>query len=205
LPAFPTRRSSDLGTLRRKVAFRTREGREVIGMTSVHPCYDELGRKVGYRGAVMDITDIALQAEDLPYQASHDLESGLYNARMFERVLERACEELPDGDGLAVCIIRLDLGEAERLCGDSGARELRRCLSVALDGELLREDVAARLEEDVFAVMFRARTPAAALEKACRIVERIQAVSFEWAGHILRTTAVAGVAYADAPQSTPAA
>lgn len=193
------------GTLRRKVAFRTREGREVIGMTSVHPCYDELGRKVGYRGAVMDITDIALQAEDLPYQASHDLESGLYNARMFERVLERACEELPDGGGLAVCIIRLDLGEAERLCGDSVARELRRCLSVALDGELLREDVAARLEEDVFAVMFRARTPAAALEKACRIVERIQAVSFEWAGHILRTTAVAGVAYADAPQSTPAA
>lgn len=187
------------GVFRGQLAFKTHDGSERVGMTYVRAFHDGLGRKVGYRGAVMDITDVAQRAEVLPYEASHDLDTGLYNSRMFERELKRGLERLPEDGAIAVCAIKIQLGECESLYGKDFARELVKCLSVILKDSLSRDEAVARLDEETFCTSFHTDTSATALERACRIVERIKAFRFDWAGDAFHAETSAGVTFVNDP------
>lgn len=191
------------GLFRRQLAFNTRGGGEVVGMTCVHACHDSLGRKVGYRGAMMDITAIANRAEQLPYEACHDLDTGLYNARMFERTLKRELEQVTADHPVAVCRIRIDIAGGEDLYGKRFARELIKSLSVVVWDKMRRNDVLARLDEDSFGAIFAAGSSVAAMERVWHIVERIKSIRFDWAGDVHYVDAAAGVVLVDDAECDP--
>lgn len=46
------------GAVRRPLTLTTSAGTEVVGMACVHPSYDRGGHRVGYRGVMIDITDV---------------------------------------------------------------------------------------------------------------------------------------------------
>lgn len=193
------------GTFKREFVFGSREGSELVGMTCVHACHDSLGRRLGYRGAVMDITATAERAASLPYEACHDLETGLYNARMFERSLRLGLEQACEDDPIVVCRIRVDLSAVENQYGKRAGRELMRSVSAIVWDNMRRNEVLARLDSDSMGVILRARTPIAGVERAWVIVERIKSARLDWAGSVHYASAVAGVVFVDDSECDPSA
>lgn len=183
------------GVFKGQLAFKSAEGSERIGLTYVTACHDSLGRKMGYRGAVMDITELAQRADELTYEASHDPETKLYNGRMLERLLKRRLEQVPDESPVAVCQFRVPVAECERLYGGTFKRQFVRCLGAVLKHGLNREDILGRFDDETFCVIFRAETAAEATESASRVVERIRLFRFDCGGESFNVDVTAGMAF----------
>src|SRR5690606_21660836 len=155
------------GVFKGQLAFKSADGGEYVGLTYVTACHDSLGRKVGYRGAVMDVTELARRADELPYEASHDPETGLYNDRMLEHLLKRVLDRVPEEGPVAVCHFRVPLAECERLYGGTFKREFVRGLGAVVKHCLSRDDILGRFDDETFCLIFRAQTVAEADETAC--------------------------------------
>jgi diguanylate cyclase (GGDEF)-like protein/PAS domain S-box-containing protein len=137
------------------------------------PMRDHFGHVVGAVLALHDITEVMGMARQLSYQASHDMLTGLYNRRIFEKHTEEKLREAQAGGGSSV-LFYMDLDQFKVVndtCGHQAGDELLGQIAQLMQQRVRETDVLARLGGDEFGVLLE-HCP---LDKACRIAEGIRA------------------------------
>ncbi|MEW6648370.1 MAG: EAL domain-containing protein [Pseudomonadota bacterium] len=137
------------------------------------PMRDHFGHVVGAVLALHDITEVMGMARQLSYQASHDMLTGLYNRRVFEKRTEDKLREAQAGGGNSV-LFYMDLDQFKVVndtCGHQAGDELLGQIAQLMQQRVRETDVLARLGGDEFGVLLE-HCP---LDKACIIAEGIRA------------------------------
>lgn len=136
------------------------------------PMRDHFGHVIGSVLALHDITEVMGMARQLSYQASHDMLTGLYNRRLFERRLEEALRDAQGGGGPHV-LFYMDLDQFKVVndtCGHNAGDELLQQVAHLMQGKIRESDVLARLGGDEFGVLLE-HCP---LSKAQQIAEQLR-------------------------------
>jgi diguanylate cyclase (GGDEF)-like protein/PAS domain S-box-containing protein len=127
-----------------------------------------------------DITDKRLLEDQLAYQATHDVLTGLLNRREFERRLQQLLSADADPtDKHVLCFLDLDqFKNINDSCGHIAGDELLRQIAALLKGLVRSRDTLARIGGDEFTVLMEH----VSLDKAIQIAEKIRATieSFEF-------------------------
>jgi diguanylate cyclase (GGDEF)-like protein/PAS domain S-box-containing protein len=137
------------------------------------PMRDHFGHVVGAVLALHDITEVMGMARQLSYQATHDMLTGLYNRRVFEKRTEEKIREAQAGGGSSV-LFYMDLDQFKVVndtCGHKAGDELLEQIAQLMQQRVRETDVLARLGGDEFGVLLE-HCP---LDKACLIAEGIRA------------------------------
>lgn len=133
------------------------------------PTYNGSGEFVGYIGHCFDITERKKLEEQLRYQSSRDIMTGLYNRNFFEAELAR----FEQGREFPVSIIMADidgLKYTNDTKGHAAGDELLRQGANALSSGMRTGDIVARIGGDEFAVLL----PRTDSEMVKNIVARIK-------------------------------
>lgn len=136
------------------------------------PMHDRFGHLVGAVLALHDITEVMGMARQLSYQASHDMLTGLFNRRAFERRVEEAIRDAMAGKGSHV-LFYMDLDQFKVVndtCGHKAGDELLQQMASLMDARVRESDVLARLGGDEFGALFE-RCP---IDRAVAIAEGIR-------------------------------
>lgn len=137
------------------------------------PMRDHFGHVVGAVLALHDITEVMGMARQLSYQATHDMLTGLYNRRVFEKRTEEKLREAQAGGGSSV-LFYMDLDQFKVVndtCGHQAGDELLGQIAQLMQQRVRETDVLARLGGDEFGVLLE-HCP---LDKACLIAEGVRA------------------------------
>ncbi|WP_432470717.1 MASE3 domain-containing protein [Amphritea sp. HPY] len=128
-----------------------------------------------------DITESRRFAEEISYQASHDMLTGLINRREFERHLQEVVRSSHSSDTTHV-LCYLDLDQFKVVNDSSGhvaGDELLRQLAFLLKKQLRQHDTLARIGGDEFAILLEH----CSLEKAEAIANEIRELIAEFRFH----------------------
>ncbi len=146
------------------------------------------GSILGVEGIVRDISEQKSIEEQLSFQASHDILTGLINRDEFENRANRLLSTIQyDGAEHAVCFLDLDQFKVVNdTCGHVAGDELLRQLGRLLRDTVRKRDTLARLGGDEFGVLMEHCT----LEQAHRVADDILKVimdyQFFWEGSAFR-------------------
>lgn len=116
---------------------------------------DDPEQGVFIEGSIVDITDKKESEQKLSYMASHDILTGLYNRREFERRLVSAIE-LTQREGLEHALLYMDLDQFKIVndtSGHSAGDELLKQLADLFKTHTRAGDSLARLGGDEFAML----------------------------------------------------
>jgi diguanylate cyclase (GGDEF)-like protein/PAS domain S-box-containing protein len=158
------------------------DGKEKVLRISGRPIFSDEGSFQGYRGAGRDITETCYLEQQMAYQASHDVLTGLANRREFERQLEHVLLlSKQQGSHHALCYLDLD---QFKLVNDSAGHvvgdQLLRQVAGLLLGKIRPTDTLARLGGDEFSLLVKN----CYMERAFEIVEglltTIREFRFSW-------------------------
>ncbi len=161
------------------------QGDEALRVVHVigQPFYSREGQVSGYRGTLVDVTDVRAHSERLFFEAHHDALTGLYNARAFRSLLGEELYKLGADEQHVLCYIDLDYFKA---VNDSAGHRAGDAL-LARIGELFRKqvrsnDILGRLGGDEFAILLRH----CSLDQARRLVQQlhntVSTFRFQWEG-----------------------
>lgn len=164
------------------------------------PMRDRFGHLVGAVLALHDITEVMGMARQLSYQASHDMLTGLFNRRAFERRVDEAIRDAMTNGGTHV-LFYMDLDQFKVVndtCGHKAGDELLQQMASLMQARVRDTDILARLGGDEFGALFE-NCP---LSKAVSIAEGIrQAVHdfrFAWEDKTFEVGVSIGVVPIDA-------
>lgn len=146
-----------------------------IGLTTMGP-EEEASRFIC---VVRDITQRKL---DEAHQAAHDILTGLFNRREFERRLGKALEH-HSNHGLGHALLYLDIDQfkiVNDLCGRVAGDELLKSVAGILKSQLREADALARLGGDEFAVLVQNCNAESALGIADAILHSVSGFTFAW-------------------------
>jgi diguanylate cyclase (GGDEF)-like protein/PAS domain S-box-containing protein len=166
------------------------------------PIHDEAGAVAGAVLVFRDVTEVRALSRELVYQASHDLLTGLYNRREFEKQLHRMLGEARGGGEHALCYLDLDLFKTVNdVCGHLAGDELLRQLAAMLRLRIRRRDLLARLGGDEFGILL-ADCPLARAETIARqVCDAVSAFRFTWEDRQFEIGVSIGVVALDADSS----
>ena len=122
---------------------------------TVAPMHDHYGLVVGAVLVLHDITEVMGMARQLSYQASHDMLTGLYNRRVFEKRVDEAIRgayEKQDSHAL----LYMDLDQFKVVndtCGHKAGDELLQQLATLMREKVRDSDILARLGGDEFGLL----------------------------------------------------
>lgn len=146
-----------------------------------------------------DITETYVLAEQLEYQAHHDLLTGLYNRNHFEQSLEVALKEVK-GQLRAHALLYLDLDQF-KLINDTVGHEVGDAAivySAQLLSKLLPETAElARTGGDEFAILLRDCTEPEVLQFSYEILKAFETNQFIWRGIHLNLNSSIGIRIID--------
>ncbi|MCI0399781.1 MAG: EAL domain-containing protein [Gammaproteobacteria bacterium] len=134
-----------------------------------------------------DVTEARQLSEELSYQASHDVLTGLVNRREFERRLKRVLHS-SRADQTEHALLYLDLDRFKTIndtCGHLAGDELLRQLGEVLRGTVRSRDTLARLGGDEFGVLLEHCSVVQARRLAKALQKIIQNFRFGWEGRNL--------------------
>ena len=148
------------------------------------PIYDERHKRV--TGAILvfrDVSRIRLIADELAYQAKHDVLTGLCNRRAFESHVESVLERMPAHTDEPHWLCYLDLDQFKIVndtCGHMAGDELLKQVATNLQMQLRDTDLLARMGGDEFAILLSRCTAEQALHTAERTRHALASTSFVW-------------------------
>ncbi len=165
-------------------ALKLRSGLLVPVANSAAPIHDSHGE---VRGAVMVFHDVSVARNlqrELTFQASHDVLTGLYNRREFDREVQRALEKSHrDGHKHTLCYLDLDQFKVVNdTCGHAAGDQLLHKLTAYLQSKLRKADVLARLGGDEFGLLLVHCPLHRAMEVAESLRETVNEFRFQWQG-----------------------
>ncbi|MEJ2407280.1 MAG: EAL domain-containing protein, partial [Candidatus Thiodiazotropha sp.] len=136
------------------------------------PMRDHYGHVVGAVLVLHDITEVMGMARQLSYQASHDMLTGLFNRRVFERRLEEAVRRAyQDEERHALFYMDLDQFKlVNDTCGHKAGDEMLQQVASVMHDKIRETDVLARLGGDEFGVLLE-HCP---LDKAEEIADKLR-------------------------------
>ena len=143
---------------------------------------DHFGHVVGAVLVLHDITEAMGMAQQLSYQASHDMLTGLYNRRIFEQRLEEAIRSAMDGEEQHVlCYLDLDQFKVVNdTCGHHAGDELLQQIATQMQSHVRETDVLARLGGDEFGVLLEHCHPDKAIQIAEKLRQAVRDYRFAW-------------------------
>ncbi len=156
--------------------------------TSISCVKDTNGRISNFVGIQDDITHEYELTEQLNYQASHDVLTGLINRLEFERRTERLLATIQHDKTIhALCFMDLDQFKiVNDTCGHTAGDEMLHQLGQVLQGAIRHRDTLARLGGDEFGVLMEHCTLKQAHRGATSLLEAIQDFQFSWGEHTFR-------------------
>jgi diguanylate cyclase (GGDEF)-like protein/PAS domain S-box-containing protein len=145
--------------------------RFTINITAA-PMHLDNGEIIGVVLVLHDITEVMGMARQLSFQASHDMLTGLYNRREFEKQLEKAIRTARN-EGRHHVLFYMDLDQFKVVndtCGHRAGDELLAQLAGAFASTVREHDILARLGGDEFGVLLMD----CPLDEAARIAENFR-------------------------------
>ena len=150
---------------------------------------------VGVVLVLHDITEVMGMARQLSFQASHDMLTGLYNRREFEKRLEMAIREARSADKNHV-LLYMDLDQFKVVNDTSGHRagdELLSQLSQVLKDSIREHDTLARLGGDEFGLLLMDCAIDKAGDIADKLRQQIRDFRFAWKDRVFEVGVSIGV------------
>jgi diguanylate cyclase (GGDEF)-like protein/PAS domain S-box-containing protein len=194
----PVRRSIDSGRAVRlddsAVLIRP-DGRELSIEISAAPILDGDQRISGAVIALHDVTALREMAQQMKYQATHDVLTGLINRREFETQLSALLSEAETGN-MRHCVCYLDLDQFKVVndtCGHTAGDDLLRAIAGEINNCVRDTDTVARLGGDEFGILLRGCNVGNAQEIAESIRAAVEKFRFIWDGKVFRVGASIGV------------
>lgn len=160
-----------------------RDGSQFTINITAAPMRMENGEIIGVVLVLHDITEVMGMARQLSFQASHDMLTGLFNRREFEKRLEKAIRTARS-EGSHHALLYMDLDQF-KVVNDTGGHQAGDALLAQLAGQLtasVREhDILARLGGDEFGLLLMD----CPLDEGTRIAETIRQLvhDFRFAWH----------------------
>ena len=180
---------------------------DVIGLkgtrTSVEshatPLCDSSGAIVAHLAMTRDITQSHKLTEELSYQATHDMLTGLINRHEFERRLSGALTlSVTDESTHGVFFIDIDQFKViNDTYGHMAGDQLLQQVSSIMREHVREQDSVARLGGDEFAILLQYCSPEWACNTANKLRLAINAFSLPWEGRQLKVSASIGVVSVD--------
>ncbi len=159
---------------------RRHDGRYRWVLSVGRPFNDLDGRFAGYIGSCTDITDRKAHEEELVFQATHDLLTGLPNRRLLETDLPRVIART--GRGVNSVVLMMDLDRFKNV-NDTFGHNIGDQVLIDVSKILLKQlrrdsDLLTRLGGDEFAVLFEDLDMGEAGTIAQRLCESIATFDF---------------------------
>ncbi len=167
---------------------RRKDGTFYWGRVSISGIKDSQEKITHFVGIQEDVTYEHELSEQLSYQASHDILTGLINRRAFERRVGRLLSTArQDRDEHAICFMDLDQFKVVNDIGGHRAGDEMLCqLSLVLKSLVRHRDTLARLGSDEFGVLMEHCSLDDAYRVATSLQKAIQDYQFLWEGHKLK-------------------
>jgi len=129
-----------------------------------------------------DITEVKFASQQISYQATHDMLTGLINRPEFESNLSQLVEDAQKNSAVhALCFLDLDQFKIiNDTCGHVAGDELLRQLSLLLQKNIRSQDVLARIGGDEFALLMKHCSLEQAEKMASTILKLIDKYQFVW-------------------------
>ncbi len=149
----------------------------------------------GFVLAFRDVSEIKRMSATIDYQASHDSLTDLSNREEFTVRLKDLLEDMRKNGGTHT-LIELDIDRfkvVNETCGAIAGDELLRQVSQFIKSLTQRQDIAARLGSDEFAIILRDCTLENSLLVAKRLQDAVQNHQFIWQKNLFPITLSIGV------------
>ncbi len=146
------------------------------------PMRDHYGHLIGAVLVLHDVTEAMGMAQQLSYQASHDMLTGLYNRRVFEKRLEEAIRSaLESHQQHVLCYLDLDQFKVVNdTCGHKAGDELLQQLATLMQENVRDTDVLARLGGDEFGILLEHCHTDKAMKIADKLRQAVRDYRFIW-------------------------
>jgi diguanylate cyclase (GGDEF)-like protein len=120
--------------------------------------------------------------DEIVYQATHDMLTGLFNRQEFERRLGHLLGTVSnDGSAHAICYLDLDQFKiVNESCGHEAGDEMLRQLAGLFQTQVRQHDTLARLGGDEFGVLLGGCTPEQGQRLANALRQTVETFSFIW-------------------------
>jgi len=165
-----------------ELMLKRKDGRRIVVLENSREVRDDQGRVIFYEGTLTDITEAHELSQQLSYEASHDVLTGLINRREFENRLQRALDS-SQATGATHAVFYLDLDQFKVIndtCGHIAGDELLRQLAHVLTGHIRARDDLARLGGDEFGVLLHDCDVDDAINVAKSLLKAIEHHTFVW-------------------------
>ncbi|HHP7230351.1 MAG TPA: EAL domain-containing protein [Xenococcaceae cyanobacterium] len=159
-----------------------RDGTEYAIKNSVAPICDRQEQIIGAVIVFHDITESRYLTQQLSWQATHDMLTGLYNRREFEkRLVEAIASAETEGHQHALCYLDLDRFKVVNdTCGHIAGDELLRQITQLFMQKIRASDVLARLGGDEFGFLLNQCPLEVALQIANNLRQWVEQFRFTW-------------------------
>ena len=182
-----------------KRRYLCKDGSAMWGLSTVSGVYDKNGDFIYAIYQLLDITEEYRLSQELSYQASHDVLTGLINRCEFENRINHAWEVVQDRKVChLLCFVDLDQFKViNDTCGHIAGDEMLRQVAALLTENLRAQDSVARLGGDEFGILMEyceLNDGVAVIEDVRKSIEKIQ---FVWDDNRFKVTASIGVTLID--------
>jgi len=161
-----------------------RDNQELIVESSISSLKSAKDQMLGAVIVFHDETEARKLAQEITYQASHDVLTGLVNRREFEQRLERLLSTAQE-NRISHCLLYMDLDQFKIVndtCGHGAGDQLLKQLSNLLRQHVRKSDTLARLGGDEFGVLLESCDESRGVEIAEAMRAAIQEMRFLWEG-----------------------
>ena len=178
---------------------RKKNGDLFWSLEQISPMINEYGEIIHFIATMTDITSQKEEKEEISYQASHDLLTGLINRREFEKRLERVLKSAQDeGSKHALCFMDLDQFKIiNDTCGHVAGDELLRQVGDLMLSKVRQRDTLARLGGDEFALLMEHCEVRQAQDTSQKLIDTLADFRFHWEEHVFTIGISIGLASID--------
>lgn len=195
----------EVATLEADVMLVGRDGSRCDVRSSAAPLRTPAGDLIGSVLVFQDVTNSRTLQRQLAHSATHDALTGLPNRVAFERALATvAAEARRDNRVHGLCFIDLDrFKPVNDGAGHAAGDALLRQVGDVIRRNCRRQDFAARIGGDEFAVLLSDCSPEGAMRVAEKISRAVADIRFAWDGTTYTIGASIGVTSISADSGTP--
>jgi diguanylate cyclase (GGDEF)-like protein/PAS domain S-box-containing protein len=190
----------------RPILLQHRAGNEFAVRDSCSPIRDSEGEVVGMIVVFHDVSQLREMEQQLSWQATHDVLTGLANRREFERRLTKLLEN-GKGEQVHHALLYLDLDNFKAVndtCGHAAGDEFLRQLTKVMQSRMRASDTLARLGGDEFGALLESCPLDQAVRIANAIRDTVRDFRFVWAAKSFSVGVSIGLVPLDARSGTAA-
>ncbi len=190
----------------RPILLQHRAGNEFAVRDSCSPIRDSGGEVVGMIVVFHDVSQLREMEQQLSWQATHDVLTGLANRLEFERRLGKLLESAK-GEQVHHALLYLDLDNFKTVndtCGHAAGDEFLRQLTKVMQSLMRASDTLARLGGDEFGALLESCPLEQAVRIANGIRDTVRDFRFVWSGKSFSVGVSMGLVPLDARSGTTA-